>query len=66
MGYSTRAERAFVLLGLGRMVKLVNVSCWAPSADFPELSRFLGCMACVEWLSSSMRAVGLRRLICLS
>ena len=38
MGYSARAERAFVLHGLSRMVKLVNVSCWAPSADLPKLS----------------------------
>ena len=38
MGYSARAERAFGLHGLSRMVELANVSCRAPSADFPELN----------------------------
>ena len=38
MGYFARAERAFVLHGLCRMLELVNVKCWPPLADSPELS----------------------------
>ena len=45
MGSSAQAERAFGLRGLGRMVRsskrvveLINVSCWAPLADLPELN----------------------------
>ena len=38
MGYFARDERAFVLHGLSRMVKLVNLSCWAPPADLPRLN----------------------------